>query len=95
MAAVIFIMCVHWPLYLPPLRKNEQWLGLSEANEKENKSIWQVKSDHWQFMWFFYFSISDGGAKHREKKPKKNSKFSALDLNCRLTLVVLDLCTKC
>ena len=26
MAALILNMCAHWPLYLPPLSKNELWL---------------------------------------------------------------------
>ena len=57
--------------------------GLFEANEKENKLIWQVKRDHWHVMWFLYLSISHRGTKHRQQ-----FQVQCLGLNCRFTQIL-------
>ena len=45
------------------------------------KFISQLKSDHWHFVWYLYFSISEKKVQNTDKY----SKFGALDLNCWFT----------
>ena len=69
MAALTVIVCVPTGLCvcLPWVRVTS---GLSEAKEKENKLIWQAESDHWYFMQFLHFSMSDKGAEHSKTLTK-------------------------